>query len=182
MALPKEVGEYILEVEDGYVNNKNDPGGATKFGITQRTLTSARQSIASLPEDVKDLTEEQALTIFEFLYWKPAGCCKLQSPIDLVVFDGAVNCGTRQGVKFLQEALNVCGSGLAVDGIIGKKTLAALSSVRNAHTLCAVVLWQRALYYLSLANSKPTMRAFLRGWLNRLAHLWQRRRSSLSSL
>ncbi len=173
MALPAVAAQHILAVEGGYVSNKADPGGATNFGITQRTLTSARRTIACLPEDVKDLTEEQALTIFEFLYWKPAGCCKLQSPIDLVVFDGAVNCGIGQGVKFLQDALNLYGCGLVVDGIIGKKTLEALRSVRNVHGLCAVVLWVRALYYLSLANSKPTMRAFLRGWLNRLAKLWQ---------
>lgn len=94
-------------------------------------------------------------------------------PVDLVVFDACVNCGIRQGVKFLQETLNIFDCGLAVDGVIGKKTLAALSSVRSAHGLCAVVLWERALYYLSLANTKPTMRAFLRGWLNRLAKLWQ---------
>ncbi len=173
MALPKEVGEYILEVEDGYVNNKNDPGGATKFGVTQRTLTSARETIACLPESVKDLTAEQALMIYELLYWKPAGCCKLPSPVDVTVFDGAVNCGIRQGVKFLQEALNLYGCGLAVDGVIGPVTLNALSSVENTRVLCAVVLWRRVLYYLSLANTKPTMRAFLRGWLNRLAKLWQ---------
>ncbi|HPZ76998.1 MAG TPA: glycosyl hydrolase 108 family protein [Thermosynergistes sp.] len=173
VVLPKEVGEYILEVEDEYVNNKNDPGGATKFGITQRTLTSARETIACLPESVKDLTAEQALMIYEALYWRPARCDKLPSPVDITVFDGAVNCGVRQGVKFLQEALNLYGCGLAVDGVIGKKTLGALSSVRNARCLCAVVLWRRVLYYLSLANEKPTMRAFLRGWLNRLAKLWQ---------
>jgi len=179
VALPKEVGEYILEVEDEYVNNKNDPGGATKFGITQRTLTSARRSIASLPEDVKDLTEEQALLIYDVLYWRPAKCYKLPSPISLAVFDGCVNCGIRQGVKFLQEALNLYGcrtsvrGGLATDGIIGPVTLSALLSVENTRVLCAVVLWRRVLYYLSLANEKPTMRAFLRGWLNRLAKLWQ---------
>ncbi len=72
-------------------------------------------------------------------------------PVDLVVSDACVNCG------------------------IGKKTLEALRSVRNVRGLCAVVLWVRALYYLSLANAKPTMRAFLRGWLNRLARLWQTR-------
>ena len=173
MTLPKEVGEYILEVEDEYVNNKNDPGGATKFGITQRTLTSARRSIASLPEDVRDLTEEQALLIYDVLYWRPAKCYKLPSPIGLAVFDGCVNCGARQGVKFLQEALNLYGCGLATDGIVGPVTLSALSGVENMRVLCAVVLWRRVLYYLSLANEKPTMRAFLRGWLNRLAHPWQ---------
>jgi len=174
VALPAVAAKHILAVEGGYVNNKADPGGATNFGVTQRTLGIARKTIACLPEDVKDLTEEQALLVYEALYWKPAKCDKLPHPIDLVVFDGAVNCGARTGVKFLQNALNLFGAGLAVDGIIGKKTLEALRSVRNVHGLCAVVLWVRALYYLSLANAKPTMRAFLRGWLNRLALLWQR--------
>jgi len=173
VALPAIAAKYILAVEGGYVNNKADPGGATNFGVTQRTLGVARKTIACLPEDVKDLTEEQALMIYEFLYWKPAKCCKLPSPVDLVVFDSAVNCGARTSVKFLQEALNLFGAGLVVDGIIGKKTLEALRSVHNVRGLCAVVLWVRALYYLSLANTKPTMRAFLRGWLNRLAKLWQ---------
>ena len=173
MALPESAARHILAVEGGYVNNKADPGGATNFGVTQRTLTSARRSIASLPEDVKDLTAEQALMIYEALYWRPARCDKLPSPADLVVFDGAVNCGVRQGVKFLQDALNLYGCGLATDGIIGPVTLSALSSVENMRVLCAVVLWRRVLYYLSLANDKPTMRAFLRGWLNRLAKLWQ---------
>jgi lysozyme family protein len=173
MALPESAARHILAVEGGYVNNRADPGGATNFGITQRTLTSARRSIASLPEDVRGLTEEQALMIYEALYWLPAKCDKLPSPVDLVVFDGAVNCGVRQGVKFLQDALNLFGCGLAVDGIIGPITLSALSSVKDMRILCAVVLWVRTLYYLSLANDKPTMRAFLRGWLNRLAKLWE---------
>ncbi len=173
MTLPESAARHILAVEGGYVNNKADPGGATNFGITQRTLTSARETVACLPESVKDLTAEQALMIYEALYWRPAKCYKLPSPISLAVFDGCVNCGARQGVKFLQEALNLYGCGLAVDGIIGPITLEALRSVRNVRALCAVVLWRRVLYYLSLANDKPTMRAFLRGWLNRLAKLWQ---------
>ena len=61
MALPENAARHILAVEGGYVNNKADPGGATNFGVTQRTLTSARKTIAGLPEDVKDLTEEQSL-------------------------------------------------------------------------------------------------------------------------
>ncbi len=110
MALPESAARHILAVEGGYVNNKADPGGATNYGITQRTLTSARKTIASarscdgLPEDVKDLTEEQALLIYDVLYWRPARCDKLPSPVDITVFDGCVNCGARQGVKFLQDA------------------------------------------------------------------------------
>ena len=114
------------------------------------------------------------------LHWKPAGCDKLPSPIDLLVFDGAVNCGVRQGVKFLQEALNVMNEDkdkdqLVTDGIIGKKTLAAVAErASSLRSLCAVVLWQRTLYYQSLTADKAAFRAFLRGWINRLARLWER--------
>jgi len=84
---------------------------------------------------------------------------------------------TRRGVKFLQEALNVINEGkaqLVTDGIIGKKTLAALAEHSDAlRSLCAVILWQRTLYYQSPAASKETFRTFLRGWINRLARLWQ---------
>ncbi len=135
-------------------------------------------AMTGLPEHVRDLTAEQALAIYDAFYWKPAGCDKLPSPIDLLVFDGAVNCGVRQGVKFLQEALNVINEDkdqLVTDGIIGKKTLAAVAERSDAlRSLCAVILWQRTLYYQSLAADKAAFRTFLRGWINRLARLWER--------
>lgn len=175
--MTEEAGLFILAAEGGYVDNPNDPGGATNYGITTATLKQARKTIPGLPEHVRDLTSEQALKIYEKFYWKPAGCDKLPSPIDLLVFDGAVNCGVRRGVKFLQEALNVINEGkdqLVTDGIFGKKTLAAVAErLDSLRSLCAVVLWQRTLYYQSLAADKAAFRAFLRGWLNRLAKLWQ---------
>ena len=122
--MTKEAELFILAAEGGYVDHPNDPGGATNYGITTATLKQARKTIPDLPEHVRDLTAEQALKIYETFYWKPAGCDKLPSPVDLLVFDGAVNCGVRRGVKFLQEALNVINEGkaqLATDGIIGKK-------------------------------------------------------------
>ena len=137
-------------------------------------------AMTGLPEHVRDLTKDQAIRIYEAFYWKPAGCDKLPSPIDLLVFDGAVNCGVRQGVKFLQEALNVMNEDkdkdqLVTDGIIGKKTLAAVAErASSLRSLCAVVLWQRTLYYQSLTADKAAFRAFLRGWINRLARLWER--------
>ena len=136
-------------------------------------------AMTGLPEHVRDLTKDQAIRIYEAFYWKPAGCDKLPSPIDLLVFDGAVNCGVRQGVKFLQEALNVMNEDkdkdqLVTDGIIGKKTLAAVAEHSSSlRPLCAVVLWQRTLYYQSLTADKAAFRAFLRGWINRLARLWE---------
>jgi len=58
---------------------------------------------------------------------------------------------------------------------VGLNALSSVKDMRLLCALCAVVLWVRTLYYLSLANDNPTMSAFLRGWLNRLAKLWQAR-------
>ncbi|HOA36648.1 MAG TPA: glycosyl hydrolase 108 family protein [Bacillota bacterium] len=176
--MTEEAELFILAAEGGYVDHPSDPGGATNYGITTATLKQARKQMTGLPEHVRDLTTEQALKIYDAFYWKPAGCDKLPSPIDLLVFDGAVNCGVRQGVKFLQEALNVINEDkdqLVTDGIIGKKTLAAVAEHSSSlRSLCAVVLWQRTLYYQSLTADKAAFRAFLRGWINRLARLWER--------
>lgn len=176
--MTKEAELFILAAEGGYVNHPNDPGGATNYGITTATLKQARKTIPGLPEHVRDLTAEQALKIYETFYWKPAGCDKLPSPIDLLVFDGAVNCGVRRGVKFLQEALNIANEGkdqLVTDGIIGKKTLAAVAEHLDAlRPICAITLWRRTLYYQNLTADKAAFRTFLRGWINRLARLWER--------
>jgi len=63
--MSKNVADYILKGEGGFVDNPKDPGGRTHYGITAATLASARAKLkdAGLPEDVKDLTKEQALAI-----------------------------------------------------------------------------------------------------------------------
>ena len=93
----ENVAGYILKVEGGFADNPKDPGGRTNFGITAATLASARARLkdARLPEDVKDLTKEQALAIYEKSYWKSAGCDHIPRPVDLAAFDGCVNCGFR---------------------------------------------------------------------------------------
>ena len=171
----ESVADYILKVEGGFVDNPKDPGGRTKFGITAATLALARARLkdAGLPEDVINLTKEQALEIYEKFYWKPAGCDHIPRPVDLALFDGCVNCGVRQGVKFLQEALNMLGEDLSVDGIFGQKTMhAAWEHALPATKILSALLWQRARYYNDIVARNPDRRVFLHGWLNRLARLW----------
>jgi len=171
----KNVADYILKVEGGFVDNPKDPGGRTNYGITAATLASARAKLkdAGLPEDVTDLTKEQALAIYEKFYWKPAGCDHIPPPVDLAVFDGCVNCGLRQGVKFLQEALNMLGEDLAADGIFGQKTMqAAWNHAMPKTKIFSALLWRRTKHYNDIVARNPDRRVFLHGWLNRLARLW----------
>jgi len=83
--------KFVLKWEGVYVNDSNDPGGETKFGISKRAFAML---------DIKSLTEEEARTIYRTQYWEKAACDKLEWPMCLVVFDTAVNCGVARAIEW----------------------------------------------------------------------------------
>ena len=84
--------KFVLKWEGGYSNDPNDPGGETKFGISKKAYPY---------EDIKNMTLERAEKIYYENYWLKAGCDKLTSPLDIVVFDTAVNMGVSRAKEFL---------------------------------------------------------------------------------
>jgi len=80
--------EFLIKVEGGFVDHPNDPGGPTKFGITQATTGWDRETI-------KNLTPEVAKKWYFDNYWKPSGADKLPWPLNLAVFDFAVHSGIQ---------------------------------------------------------------------------------------
>lgn len=152
--------EEVIRNEGGYVNHPSDPGGATNFGITQRTYPKL---------NIKALTVEQAKQIYYTDWWVkgPYEAINAQS-IATKVFDTAVNVGSKRAYKFLQQACNNLGAKLTVDGIIGPKTIAVVNSL-PAPQLLAELRKEQAAYYSNLAQKRPSMKVFLRGWLNRAA-------------
>lgn len=152
--------EEVIRNEGGYVNHPSDPGGATNFGITQRTYPKL---------NIRTLTVEQAKQIYFTDWWLkgPYESFTAQS-IATKVFDTAVNVGAKRAYKFLQQACNNLGSKLTVDGVIGAKSVAAVNSL-PASQLLAELRKEQAAYYSRLAEKRPSMKVFLRGWLNRAA-------------
>lgn len=59
---------FVLSVEGGLVNNPADPGGLTKYGISQRSYPDL---------DIRNLSIEDAKEIYFRDYWTPAGCYSL---------------------------------------------------------------------------------------------------------
>ena len=150
----KLAGQWILEAEGGLVDDPNDPGGLTKYGISQ----------AAFPDlDIRNLTPEQALEIYATNYWEPAKCPALPPKLALVHFDAAVNCGVGQAARFLEQAV-----GVTVDGIVGPITIAAAWKATDA---VGAYLSLREAFYRRLAQANPAEGVFLQGWLNRLANL-----------
>ncbi len=83
---------FVLAWEGGYSNNHDDPGGETNFGISKRAYPDL---------DIKNLTLERAKEIYHRDYWLKAGCHKYGWPINLIIFDTAVNMGVKAAEQFL---------------------------------------------------------------------------------
>lgn len=113
-----------LAQEGGYVDDPQDPGGATNFGITLDTLRAWRDNNILGPQDVRDLTRSEACEIYRADYWLPAACSSLPRGVDMMVFDCGVNSGVRTSVKMLQRTV-----GVTDDGSIGPITLGAVHAM-----------------------------------------------------
>ncbi|MCF3640638.1 peptidoglycan-binding protein [Rhizobium sp. TRM95111] len=117
----------IAEFEGGYSDHPKDPGGATNFGITHKTLAAWRKRAVS-KADVKALTFDEAKAIYRQEYWRRSSCHEMPGPLALVVYNVAVHAGPGTAAKFLQRALNANGFSLKVDGGIGGDTLGAVAT------------------------------------------------------
>lgn len=132
--------KFVLEREGGYVNNPNDPGGATNKGITQGTYNSWRKSKGLAVKDVKLITNEEVKEIYYKNYWLAAKCNTMTKKFAVVCFDSAVN----HGVGKVKDFLTAC-----------------------QYNDLEVYFLERIRYYNNLAK-RANMRTFLHGWLNRV--------------
>ena len=150
--------EVVLRHEGGYVNDLNDPGGETKFGISKRSYPDL---------DIKNLTREQAIEIYYNDWWCRYRYGEIEDlDVATKVFDLSVNMGPATAHRLLQEALVFLGYPVDVDGILGPQTLVAVNRA-DPKRLLQVLRWRAAERYFHIAEHSPQMRAFLFGWLRR---------------
>lgn len=85
---------FVLEAEGGdtITETPNDPGGLTKYGISQRAYPNL---------DIRALSEQDAKEIYKKDYWIPCNCDGIDYPLDMCVFDCAVNHGVGTALSFL---------------------------------------------------------------------------------
>ena len=183
-----ECVNVVVGFEGGYVNDPDDRGGETNYGITASTLNSAKNK-GWIPFSVtlQNIQIEHAKIIYKKGYWDVVQADSLPHPLDLIMFDSAVNHGPNAAVKLLQKSLNALlrYTELKVDGIIGPLTLRAVNDYvglgstpgtppdSNIRYLCIDVLLNRVELYSSIVNSNRSQEKFLRGWLNRVFKLKQ---------
>lgn len=152
---------FVLKAEGGYVNNPLDHGGETNQGITAKVYDAYRVKNKLACRSVKFIESREVAAIYIAGYWNPCKCAELPSPLNLLVFDMAVNSGPLRALKTLQSCL-----GVDVDGIIGTHTLQAIKDC-NVTDTCHSYLDARDDFYMAIVKKNPTQEIFLRGWISR---------------
>lgn len=178
----RQMAEAIVAREGGYVNDPDDPGGATNYGVTIGTM---RQLGLDLDRDghvtagdVRALSRDRAVDIYLDRYFHAPRISELPDVLWETVFDMQVNAGAN-AIKILQRLLNRMGQHLTVDGVIGPRTIAAAAdAARRApgHLADAYGIARRN-YYFALADRRPASRKYARtraggkgGWITRAEH------------
>ncbi len=154
-ALPR-----VLAHEGKYVNDPQDPGGATNFGVTFRVYDAYRTRKGLPTRDVRDIENREVSEIYRLQYWDAVKGDELPPGLDYVLFDGAVNSGPSQSIKWLQRALG----NVPIDGQMGQATLAAVTEFGNAAVLVDRVC-DRRMAFLQALKIWPR---FGKGWTSRV--------------
>ena len=150
--------DALLGHEGGYVDNPKDPGGATRWGITERVARANGYT-----GDMREFPVERAKQIARWEYWDAVQADQLPDALRYAVFDAAYNSGPVQAVHWLQRAL-----GVKADGVIGMQTRLAAQQCTPDRVL-ARMLGMR----LQFMTNLPTWDTFGKGWARRIAALLQ---------
>ena len=175
----REIAEEIVSREGGFVNDPDDPGGATNFGVTIHTMRRLGLDLDRDGDvdvrDVRQLSRTQAIDIFIKHYFDRPRIAELPAALHASVFDMYVNAGGN-AIKILQRLLNAMGQPCTVDGALGPQSIAAARAVFAAapdHLVDAYGIARRN-YYFRIADNRPASRKYARsraggkgGWIKR---------------
>jgi len=157
---------HTLEAEGVFSDHPDDPGGATKYGITE--VLADRYGFR-----VRDLEKPDAKAIYRSEFWEPLRIGSVESKhIAAELFDTAANMGPHAAVEIAQKACQLLGEQIAVDGRMGPQTLGALNALipRYERHLYAAMNGFQFVRYVTLFEADPKRRrTFIKGWMLRLA-------------
>lgn len=164
--------QEVIKREGGFSNDSNDPGGATKYGISLRFLKEQgidfnHDSHFDI-DDVKNMTPQNAKDIYKMYWWDKFSYGTINDQaLALKIFDFSVNAGPHIAHVVAQEAVNsLISHGIAEDGLLGALSFHYLNSLHPDQLLDNYKRHQE-IYYENLVAKNPKLSKFLHGWLRR---------------
>ena len=175
----KDIARDIVAREGGFVNDPDDPGGATNFGVTIHTMRRLgidlnRDGVVD-QRDLRSLSQSDAVDIFIQHYFHAPLIGGLPDALHPSVFDMYVNAGNN-AVKILQRLLRSMGYDVVVDGVLGAQSHAAAQDAyaKAPQEFVDAYGVARRNYYFMLADRRPASRKYARtraggkgGWIKR---------------
>lgn len=172
----EDIINKTIAVEGGYSNNPNDSGGETIWGIT---LATARTCGYTGP--MRDMPRSTAVGIYKRNFFDNLSLGKvlaISSSIATELFDTGVNMGPKEGIIFMQVALNALNQqgkqyqDVTVDGGIGPKTLSSLQTLlskrgpRGEAVLLKAMNCLQGARYIELSQKREKDEDFIFGWFD----------------
>ena len=168
--------DRTIEHEGGFVNDPDDKGGATNYGITQDTYSEFKGRKVTVDE-IENMTLEEAKDFYLDFFGK-LGVGNVPDSLARGYSDAAVNLGRGGASKVVQMACNTklyssnYEEWIDVDGAVGSGTREAIS---NANLNFWDWYAELSMWYANLilkgcgfSNERTTQHRFQRGWFRRL--------------
>ena len=162
----------VLEHEGGLSNDKADPGGITRYGISLRFIKAEKLDINGdgiiSKDDIIDLTKVKADTIYYKYFWNKYRFNEIYNEIIATkAFDMAVNSGPSQSTKLLKKAINkVISEPLSIDSTLDDETIDIINNIDCERLHRAMIAVEKD-FYLQLIKEHPAFVEFKNGWLKR---------------
>ena len=166
MADPNIAIQKVLVTEGGFVDNPNDKGGATNFGITQAEYELWVGHPVTV-DDIKNMSVQEAKAIYQKNYWEALSLDQVQDQnVADALMDQCVNRGVPTMALHLQLVLRSLGYAVGTDGKIGPHTLQALNSANPRQILFALFVDAQK-YYVNIVLHDNNELEFLPEWITR---------------
>lgn len=167
-----------LDIEGGFVNDPQDRGGATKWGITLRFYRNYVDKYGQI-KHIRTLTKTEAKEIYRAHFWTPAEYVTtdddgnaefdygdLPIGIDRLALSFSINMGWKRSHLLLQKAIASAGGDVSEDGWLGPNTVSEARRVDNKALVREFGI-QAATFYANIAVNDTSQTKFLEGWMYR---------------
>lgn len=167
MAKLELLAPFILQWEGGFADDPADRGGATNMGVTMATWR--RVGYDKNGDGIIDAADLRLLTKEEVVervlrphYWNRWRADEIRSQAVADILVDWVWASGAWGIKIPQRLL-----GLAPDGIVGPRTLAAVNAQEPAR-LFERIRQARLEFIDGIVRRDPSQKRFENGWKNRI--------------